>query len=162
MKTTTKRKEHAFGKDIYLLGTNQEGEKVWLEAPTWDCNWYWGFGYLETYTNNNDPQFAKDISSHLHFDSTIGKQENGKHAHHLHDLEWQECTLSESESWKLSDLMKQFYVLKDAAAIFRSGNAHISGGGDCGTKDLQLENHINKILLPVIFKEIEKILNPTT
>ena len=43
----------AFKKKIYLLGADAEGTKYWLEAPSWDCDWYWGFGYVETYTNNN-------------------------------------------------------------------------------------------------------------
>jgi len=23
-----------------------EGEKIYLTAPSWDCGWYWRFGYL--------------------------------------------------------------------------------------------------------------------
>jgi hypothetical protein len=66
-----KRKSHAFNKDIYLLGKNRYGELVWLESPTWDCGWYWGFGYVETYTNNKRPDLARDISSHSHFDGLV-------------------------------------------------------------------------------------------
>ena len=30
-----------------FFGTNKEtGERVWLDAPSWSCGWYWGFGYL--------------------------------------------------------------------------------------------------------------------
>ena len=59
----------AFNKKIYLLGADAEGTKYWLEAPSWDCGWYFGFGYVETYTNNNCPSKAADINSHQHFDS---------------------------------------------------------------------------------------------
>lgn len=44
-----KEKRHAFGKDIYLLGVDADGTRYWLEAPSWDCGWYWGFGYVEVY-----------------------------------------------------------------------------------------------------------------
>ena len=33
-------------KKEYLLGTDEYGIKYWLESESWDCNWYWGFGYL--------------------------------------------------------------------------------------------------------------------
>ena len=64
-----KQKNHAFGKDIYLLGKDNGDTLYWLEAGSWDCKWYWGFGYVETYTNNNHPSRSRDISSHQHFDS---------------------------------------------------------------------------------------------
>ena len=43
-----KEKRKAFGKKIYLLGKDAEGVKYWLEEASWDCNWYYGFGYIET------------------------------------------------------------------------------------------------------------------
>ena len=71
MKTIKKQKSNAFNKDIYLIGKDKDGVKYWLEAPSWDCGYYWGFGYVETYTNNNNPSKAKDITSHQHLDSLI-------------------------------------------------------------------------------------------
>ena len=47
-----KQKITKFGDDYYLLGINQENEKVWLEKPSWDCDWYWGFGYVEIFNQN--------------------------------------------------------------------------------------------------------------
>jgi hypothetical protein len=32
-----------------LLGKNN-GQDIYLSPPSWDCGWYWGFGYLG---NNN-------------------------------------------------------------------------------------------------------------
>ena len=37
MKTNFKKK--------YLLGYINN-ESIYLSPPSWDCNWYWGFGYL--------------------------------------------------------------------------------------------------------------------
>ena len=48
-----KKKIHVFGKDAYLLGKDDQGIQYWLESPSWDCDWYWGFGYVETYTNKS-------------------------------------------------------------------------------------------------------------
>jgi hypothetical protein len=72
MKTQIKKEQNfAFGKDVFLLGQDKEGIKYWLEAPKFDCGWYWGFGYVETYTNNDNPGKAKDINSHQHIDSSF-------------------------------------------------------------------------------------------
>ena len=68
-----KVKSHAFGKDIYLLGQDEQGINYWLEAPKWDCIWYWGFGYIESFTNNKYPHLSKDISSHQHADKFLSK-----------------------------------------------------------------------------------------
>ena len=59
-----------FGKH-FLLGINHDGEYVWLEKESWDCGWYWGFGYLHTYSNNRCPERSRDLNSHFHFDSTF-------------------------------------------------------------------------------------------
>ncbi len=56
-----KQMDHAFNKDVYLLGKDSEGISYWLEAPSWDCGWYWGFGYVETYRSNRKPSTARDI-----------------------------------------------------------------------------------------------------
>jgi len=66
-----KRISEAFGKKVYLLGKDDEGTLYWLEAPSWDCGWYWGFGYIETYTNNNNPNRSQDITSHQHWEGTL-------------------------------------------------------------------------------------------
>lgn len=70
-----KRKSHAFGKDVYLLGRGTDKCHYWLEAPKWDCGWYWGFGYIETYMNDLKPESSRDIISHEHWSGFVGKQE---------------------------------------------------------------------------------------
>lgn len=35
------------GKSRVFLGTSKKtNERIYLEKPSFDCNWYWGFGYL--------------------------------------------------------------------------------------------------------------------
>ena len=63
-----KKTINKFGKH-YLLGVNKDGKHVYLEEPSWDCGWYWGFGYLHGYTNDKAPELSRDISFHTHFDS---------------------------------------------------------------------------------------------
>lgn len=172
MKLIAKRKSHAFNKDIYLLGVNKQGKNIWLEAASWDCDWYWGFGYIETYTNNERPDLARDINSHSRWSGLVGKQErynidkkcwqlDTNYIHHLNDNPDMEATvLTEKESWELADLMKSFYTLKDTAELFNQGNSHLTTTG-IDLKDEQQETHINKDLLPKIFVRVYEILTPS-
>ena len=169
-----KKVNYAFGKTIYLLGKDKYGDFIWLEAPSWDCDHYWGFGYIERYTNNRSPQNSRDISSHTHWNSEIvGKHEyydtekecfrlNKDYIHHLNDNpDITETVLTETESWKLAELMKSFYKLKEIKELFASGSAHIARNP---LKKLltnkRTANRIDKVLLPAIFKEIETMLTP--
>lgn len=169
MERIEKRKSHAFGKDVYLLGTKKTGEKIWLGLAKWDCGWYWGFGYIEEYTNNNYPDRSRDINSHSHWKGLMGKQEYYDHKkgcfrlgndyiHHLNDHpDMADTVLTDSESWELADLMKTFYTLKETAELYHSGNSHISNP-KLSLKNKRKENHINMVELPKVFERIYRIL----
>ena len=163
-----KKQIHVFGKDAYLVGINEQGENMYLEAASWDCGWYWGFGYIETYTNNANPEKSHDINSHSHWSSLVGQQERydlGKqcfvksnYVHHLYDnTDIVATVLTEKESWELADLMQSFYTLKDTAEIYHSGNSHLTNT-DIDLKDQDAETHINKVLIPKIFERVYQIL----
>lgn len=32
----------------FLLGCDSENIMYWLKSPSWDCGWYWGFGYIRS------------------------------------------------------------------------------------------------------------------
>ena len=157
-----KQKSHAFGKDIYLLGQDSDGVNYWLESPSWDCGWYWGFGYVETYTNNKNPSVARDIDSHQHFDGFVGfKKDNGDYVHHLNESpRLAETVLSNSESWELSDLMKRFYTLREAAGIFNRGTVHLTSNTRRDSTNKEFEKYINEVELPAIFEAVIDILSP--
>lgn len=170
MTTTTtkqlisKEKSHAFKKDVYLLGMDSEGIRYWLEAATWDCGWYWGFGYVETYQNNRMPDKARDIDSHQHIDSGFtGKIDwKGEYIHNIFDCPvFTSTTFTSDEGWKLSELFKTFYTLKETAEMFHRGGASLTTNPLQGLlKNEAEEIRINKVLLPAVFAEIYNILEP--
>ena len=47
-KIIKKETKKVFNKNNYLLG-KRNGVKIWLVEASWDCGWYWGFGYIEEY-----------------------------------------------------------------------------------------------------------------
>ena len=152
-----KSKSHAFNKDVYLLGADENGDKYWLEAPSWDCNWYWGFGYIEVYSNNSDPSMARDITSHSHatnFMSEYFTSWNGS------DPILKDQVFNEQEGWELSELFKQFYFLKEAAENFKRGNCYVATAKIPEWKKPELVIEINEILIPQVTKRILDILTP--
>lgn len=160
-KKLSKKKSHAFGKDTYLLGRDEYGKLIWLEAPSWECGWYWGFGYVEVYTNQANPSRARDISSHSHFVGLVGfEREDHTYVRHLNESpRMKETVLADKESWELCDLMKSFYTLRSAAEIYHQGNSHLTTTG-ISLKSAEAEKRINEIDIPAITKRVIEILSP--
>jgi len=169
----SKKKIHVFGKDNYLLGQDSEGIKYWLEAPQWDCGWYWGFGYIETYTNNRNPEMSRDIQSHEHFSGFVGQmfeydfnkkcEIKKEYIHILNDKgsRLTETVLTDSEAWELSDLMKRFYTMREMADILHQGTGHLTSNTEHKTLNPEMRKWINEEELPAIFKRVLEILSPT-
>jgi len=152
-----KTKSNAFGKDCYLIGRDKNGGVIWLEAAKWECGWYWGFGYVETYTKQLDPANSLDISSHQHWSGLLGRR---LHSHHINEV-LDESVLNEAESWEISDLMKSFYTLKEAAEVLGRGGSNLTDKGNRDAiKSEQMAKEINEKMLPSLFQEIYKILDP--
>lgn len=156
-----KQVSKAFNKTIYLLGIGEDGKKYWLEAPSWDCNWYWGFGYVETYTNNNRPDLSRDISSHQHFDGLFfNRKKNGYEAFKEF---FKSSTLIDDEIWQLCDYMKTFYTLRETAEIMGRGYSYFTERAKLETiKDIDMVKKINEIMLPVLFDKITNLLTNNT
>ena len=155
-----KEKRRAFGKEIYLLGKEKNGKKCYLEQASWDCDWYWGFGYVETYTNDRSPENSKDIERHRHFNGLF----LDKNIFDSFKDFFEETPLTDDEIWELLGYMEEFYTLKKYAEILHSGN-HITSKAQNikeeknETENIKEYNRINQILLPELFKKIYKLLS---
>ena len=97
---------------------------------------------------------------HSHWDGLLGKQEGGKYLHHINEA-LQDSVLTDAESWELSDMMKSAYTLKQTAEVLGRGGSHLSGSGnrEC-IKSEDMTKTINETMLPALFQEIYKILEP--
>jgi hypothetical protein len=84
-----------------LLG-KIDNETVYLTKHTWDCSWYWGFGYIG------------NTNSHYHIDSLIKDETD---VNRIFSSTW----LTRAAWWALRDLFIQAYGLKKAAEIYQHG-----------------------------------------
>lgn len=147
-----KQKITKFGNDYYLLGINQNDEKVWLKQPSWDCDWYWGLGYVQTFE-----QDYSDIDMHTHFNILFfNKNKNGYDAFREY---FKETTLSDKELWVLLECMRSLYTLKECSELLHRGGSNYTSNPCKGLlKNNDEYNRINKILIPNLWKQVENIL----
>lgn len=152
-----KKKIHVFGKDAYLLGKEKDGRNCYLEAGKFDCGWYWGIGYVETYTNDKNPERSRDIDSHRHFDGLFfnGKK-NG--FDNFKDF-FEETPFTDDEIWKICELMQSAYTARKYSDMLYSGGAHYTSNPAKESIQNNAEyDRINKIVIPSILEELYKIL----
>ena len=123
------------------LGKDKEGENVRLSAPSWDCGWYWGFGYI----GNRD--------SHYHFNGLWESNLYDNIKNHFNDF-----PLKNKDLWTFCELMNTFYTLKETAEVLWRGGSNMSTNP---LKDLIINKEevkrINEEILPRVFDEIYKL-----
>lgn len=132
-----KRKEKFYGRNVYLLGIGQDGRYLWLEEPLFCFETYWGFGYVEIYTDQKNPQLSTDFCVHTHWDVL----------HYRNPEPFMVTTFSEREYRELIVLFNRFYLYYEAAKVFK----HV---------DDEKTDYYNKKKIPQILNQIIDILEP--
>lgn len=128
----------------YLGKRKEDGKRVYIVAPTWDCNWYWSFGYLQAtgehfHLRNYGDKNWRDA---LERDYNLNKKLRGDNL------------------WKFYELAKTAYQLKEVAEILGRGSSHITENPLSEVIKNQAEvNRINHIVLPQVFDAIDKIFD---
>lgn len=139
------------GKKYFLLGLRKEDNtKVWLEEASFDCDWYWGLGYVEIWDSRE-----KEITEHWHFDSLFLKNIPESFNEYF-----AETTLNSSEVWVLLDLMKSLYTCREYSDLIHSG-ANISS--DSIAKDIVKNKteyeRLNKEIIPELLQSVYSLLS---
>lgn len=121
-------------------------ERIYLYRPSWDCNWYWGFGYLG---NRN---------CHYHVSGLMEQKNlyNGLKEHFGDSF----VVKNDNDIWTLAELFATFYTSRKASDMLHRGGG--SNYTNNPLKDIiknEAEyNRINSEILPALFDEIYKIL----
>lgn len=157
MELIKKEIKQKFGKKNYLLGIRKEdNKKVYLVEGSWDCDWHWGFGYVETFS-------SFDIYDHQHFDNLFFKKNIFGYFENFINY-FTKITLNDEEIWKLLEYMKEFYILKEYAEVLQHG-ANISNKPDYLKEENTIKENkkeverINNILIPKLLQEIYDLLS---
>ena len=126
---------------IYLGNTTQYG-RLYLSKHSWDCGWYWGFGYIG------------NSRLHMHIDSLIGAE------YDIRSIFDKGSPITQNQWWIIRDLFTQAYALKKAAEVYQHGGHQTTKPGmtDC-IKNLEMAARINKDLEIVLNKVWDFIVN---
>ena len=152
-----KKTTNRFGKH-FLLGFGN-GTTVYIQRPKFDCGWYWGFGYLHTYTNRNCPELSKDLSTHTHFDTAFPTYDT--FLLNCDKSRLDKSVLRESEMWQLYELFKSAYKAREYSDMLHTHGAHITTNPCADVLENDAEyKRINNVVLPTIFMQIELLLAP--
>jgi hypothetical protein len=130
----------------YFFGTRKSDKaRIYLSAPSWNCDWYWSFGYLG---NSNE---------HYHLSSYANGRNINLYDALVKDYDLNLC-LADHNLWLFCELARTAYSLKESAEVFGRGGSHYCQN-PCAEliKDEGLVAKINGILLPAIFEKIEQI-----
>lgn len=122
------------GKDRVFLGTHKgTNEKIYLSKPSFDCEWYWGFGYL----GNKDCHYhLSDYDNKdrlLYNDSEETVLVTEKRNINMYDALLADYNLSpaiEKNLWVFCELALSIYTLKDCAELFSQGGSHMTTNPD--------------------------------
>lgn len=147
---------------------------VYLEGFEWACGWYWGGGYVTT--KNMHTHFdgcfldVVDVRGHSlgNFVSPWHKGNNPGTATvmDIGAATWEDLgffldfpQFNSKQWWRIKDLYKQFYMLRDAAEVFQHGGHCTSDGRATAEINVDMADRINKHIEMVIIPEIIKALS---
>ena len=115
--------------DLFILG-----ERIFIEKHSWDCNWYWGFGYIGNKRfHTHAIIFTKKLlwsSFSDVFEKTIFKDD--------HDF------------WVFKEYLDTAYNLKNAAETYRHAGHCAEVENTQKIIDIKMEKRINKDLESIL------------
>jgi hypothetical protein len=154
-------KNHDF--KVYLGRTKDSlSMKVYLKGFKWDCEWYWSGGYVESYQMHThfDCCFLNipDFRGHPLGCFTPQNISNGCAVWEDISTFLDDAQFTTKDWWRIKDLYKQFYSLKDAAETFQyGGNCTAYRNPSEINKDMadKINEHIELVIIPEIKKALK-------
>ena len=138
-------------KKYYLIG-RKDGEDLYLEAASFNCGWYWGIGYVETFTNRKRPERSADISCHTHFNTLFPTWK--AFVDNLDDTPF-----TERERWQIYEIMECLYTARNYSDMIHRGSAHYTNNDAADIiKDDAEYKRINETVIPALLKNLYGIM----
>jgi len=129
-------------KVLCALGV-KDGRTEYLYDFSWDCDWYWGGGYV------GNKHF------HHHFDHLVSGNINMFDGFKRY---YDSTKLSDEQLWRLCDLMKQFYSHRESADCFQWGGGYTSSDRNHEEINPELAKSLNEQIEKYIIPEVRKLL----
>lgn len=144
-----------YPKFVYLGKSSEYEGAVHLRCPSWDCGWYWGFGYIQRWNS-----ISRDIDFHSHLDSVLFHTDKNCLAALNTVFDKGFVLKTDKKKFQFLDLVKTIYHFREMAEVYRHGGSFISGsplGYDVVRNDDEYRR-INYEVLPKLIDELYKLL----
>ena len=127
-----------------ILLFKEANNRYYLRKPHFDCDWYWGLGYLAT-----------GRGSHLHFDSYFKGTS-------FYDFSFDDTPFTQEEKYIIADYMRQLYTLREMADMLHLGNTHITGNAKVleqfAEQNTAEYKRICNVLIPTVWNALVDVL----
>lgn len=138
----------------FLLGHPTDGGRGYLfRRPSFDCGWYWGFGYL----GNRDVHFHLDNMTSIHPELA-----NKNMFDQLKMLFGDNLTITnDGDLWKFCEHASAIYKMRVAAELFhRGGSSYTSNERSDSIKELghDMYETLNSVLIPEQIESLYRVL----
>jgi len=121
-----------------LLGVSKHDDTLYLYKHSWDCNWYWGFGYIG------------NTRLHMHISALINHPDKYEPDWTDVGTHFADTWLTQDQWWILRDLFIAAYALKSAAEAYRHGGHQTASAAQYRVINPNMEKHINDDLKVVL------------
>jgi len=145
----------------YFLGNDKEGIPYYLELPRWDCDWYWGLGYI----NGNNCMFHWDSAEQLH--TIDGRSVNTVDGFANFFAESPLYSAGNGPTWekysdvyKLADIMNSLYTARAYSDLMYRGNSHYTSKGVPSVKNEAEYKRVNTEVIPTLLRALHELLAP--
>jgi hypothetical protein len=146
MKAIDASKEFQATMKKFYMGKH-DGDKCYLAVPSFDCGWYWGFGYVQ----------SRNMHTHLNWLNN-GKNQNMFDS--IKEFFGDTLVIDDKKLWQLCEIATTIYTLKNAAELFyRGGSNYTKNPNHNKLQDMALCNHINDTLIPLQIFTLWNVLN---
>lgn len=144
-------------KNVYFGKRKTDNKNIWLSKPEWNCDWYWGFGYLE---NQHE---------HYHLDGyeQPPNEWGVKRNINMHDALKEDYVLApkiHKNLWLFCELSLTIYSFRTIAEVYCRGGSNYTTSKDIKpiVQNLSEWKRINTVILPQLFDKLYTIISPET
>ena len=130
-----------------------DGERIYLSVPKFDCDWYWGFGYLG---NRNCHFHLKNCASFLYDNHELQRKNMYDQ---LKGVFGDSLRIPDNKLWEFCEIAQTIYTMKESAEVFGRGGSHYTTNPDRETiKNTDIVETININVIPKQIRSLWKLL----
>lgn len=142
-------KMEAFPENFRLGSVHGRG--ILLRRPSFDCDWYWGFGYV----GNRDCHYHLNGLDTLNSDLSGMNMFNQMKAHFGDSL----TITDDKDLWEFCEIVLTIYTLRKVAELYYLGGSHMTTNPDAELLiNADEYTRINEVLIPAQITSMYAVL----